>query len=112
MSHKWKDHIDEIKAMVAEGKTDSTIGDFYGVSDRTISSVRHRHKIPANARRGGYKGGWKLEGYVIPPSERDPIKTYKTKEGHTVKVYAPLYATGALVTDCRIRPTGRLVNCK
>jgi len=40
----------------------------------------------------------------MSPNDRHIIKTYKTKEGHTVKVYAPLYAEGYIPPDLTIKP--------
>ena len=47
----------------------------------------------------------------MSPNDRHIIKTYKTKEGHTVKVYAPLYADGAFGTDYRVKPLKGYPTC-
>lgn len=45
--------VDTVRNLAGEGFSDRQIGDRFGVSDRTIWRLRHKHNIPPGVPRGG-----------------------------------------------------------
>lgn len=74
--------VEQVRALVASGKTDTEIGDAFGVNRRTVQTFRARHRIAATRRVGqtrrGEATGSSQVFTEVAVGEFAPVATKKT----------------------------------
>ena len=77
-----------VALMASKGKSQYVIAAKFNVTQATISNFMKANMISPAKKQGGSTRNWK------PRSQWKPDITIREENGITIKVYAPLYATG------------------